>query len=434
MLDSYMGMPIFSTGNEDADELLNGVIHTWSSDFSEMRIGKFTDGRRYVWPRWEDRGSGPQLVIEQIPVDMVEYETRNPLTGELEQLKLKSVYDWVNASGGHTQTTIRQIITKDVRIIQFDGTLPPGIESREIVESNKFGVFPIVCFYNEKLIHNADGRAEISQAEPHLKAYHDTALQALRSIRMIATPKPWFKLANFGAFMRRTFGFSQADLDAGRGEIDLERVQAILLEKEDSAGYLQAQSIITEMQSILDYHFSCIVDCTMPEYLYGGKMNTTNASLREQSPVWEKKIERKRMKEVGAWKELARIILAINNAAGTKNLAVDDIRIKWPEINPENAQEKAAVAASLSTAFASISAQNIVSPETAHRVLKHYLPEISELLGDYRDDEAGKIVNGVMFRARVDQVLERLTDGDVRGLDSETRKELMSLIKGGVTA
>ena len=118
-----------------------------------------------------------------------------------------------------------------------------------------------------------------------------------------------------------------------------------------------------------------IVEMTMPEYLYGTALNTTNASVREQSPVWIKKIEDKRGEYSQFYSWLSDVfsfyLSILKNTLPT--FEDEGVSIEWEELE---AQDDVALMNALQKATDSILKAldaSLISPETAFNALKQFI-------------------------------------------------------------
>ncbi|MGP1594729.1 MAG: hypothetical protein ACTTH8_05745 [Treponema sp.] len=95
--------------------------------------------------------------------------------------------------------------------------------------------------------------------------------------------------------MRNSFGLSPNELDAvaaGKSKLDITRFDAAIVDGvNDEVKFITQPDNTESALSLLKLLHWIIVELTMPEYLYGTAMSSTNASVKEQSPVWAKKVE-----------------------------------------------------------------------------------------------------------------------------------------------
>ncbi|MGG3453854.1 hypothetical protein [Paenibacillus rhizolycopersici] len=143
----------------------------------------------------------------------------------------------------------------------------------------------------------AFGKSDLEPVEPFFKVYHDVFLHAIQGSEMHSTPRLKLKLKDVAAFLRNNFGVNDpAEIAKKGGTINLNGHELILLQSEEDAGFIEANSATGDAAALLEFIFYCIVSVSeTPEFVFGVHTPSSLASTQEQMPVFIQKIERKRM-------------------------------------------------------------------------------------------------------------------------------------------
>ena len=423
-LVSYVGLPKINSANPAIAETLNAFIAQYRQGILENRKMAYIDGRSYLELRYE-KDSGFRLRV--IPREMLKGMDRDYRTGELSKVVLEYDYVWVD-SGGNSQTVrIKEEISPTDTLTTYLGTLPPGAPSIPDVWQNPHGFIPIFERYNEKEAYNADGRAEIGPTAIFIEAYHKTFSKLLENVHSNATPKIVVKTMNIATYILNTFGKSKAEaIQRGDVELDYTQIGALHINKDDDVKYLQATGVAADLVTTLQYLFYCIIDTTMPEYLYGNGMATTNASVREQSPTWERKIDRKRTESEGYDRQLFDAYLRMWERVNGRTLGVDRAyTFEWPEVTSRDEQAYMTAVATFATALGTLLDRKTIAPADAFEAIKPYILTLKE----WPETQSGIIKNEAAFR-RFDQIDQRIRDGNIDVKMADEVKEILAMLGG----
>ena len=266
--------------------------------------------------------------------------------------------------------------TEELEII---GDKPPQYAEKKRSIKTGLSFVPVFLFCNNPISFISEGLPEITNVLPFIKKYNATFKLLEKHLNQILDPKIKLHLKSAKAFLQNNLGIREKDYEAiERNELkpDVTQFKAAILtgDNEDVAFVSQNDNIKSAIEVLNLIHW-IIVEMTMPEYLYGTALNTTNASVREQSPVWIKKIEDKR----GEYSHFYSWLTDVFNFyfCILKNdlpLFEDDgVSIEWQELE---AQDDVALMNALHSATESILKAldgALISPETAFNALKTFI-------------------------------------------------------------
>jgi hypothetical protein len=430
-LTSYVGIPAPALKNEDARKELEKFIKRNTSAIVTTQRATYIDACAYIRLSFEETVYGNQLMARSIPRDMVKNVIPD-VNGEIGEITLEYELGWKDSTGADKECKVLEKINAKKIKTKYSGAIPPWIEGKfsekEEEEANSFGIVPIIRFYNAKEPWMSDGRPEITAAIPFIDAYDKVMDRLLISIKNNATPKPWFSVSNINDFIRSTFGVEPDLLKSGKASVDLSKVGALFMPgSEDKAGYLQADSMASDMAKTLELLYYCIIDLTMPEYLYGTNMATSNASVKEQSPVWARKIIGKRQEVDSVFRKLFFTTLVMANKTKGVNIA-DDLDLEWPEATEKDETAFVTRLSSLATALSSLIDRKVIAPSSAFEAVKEYLPGLKEYFG--KGGEGELAIRMALVTDRIEKLAIRLSDGDINTLSPETMNSLLADIRG----
>lgn len=406
----FMGAPYIRHKDEKAQEALDAFFKGNSSKMGEIHRNSLLEGDTFVWITREDLNSKlyPEknkiLRFNVIPVDMVKRIVQDPLTGEPMEYVLEYQYKWDDEQGQKRQALIRQIITEEMRKIEIEGDKPPGLEADEM--PNQWGFIPIVHFRNEGSPLAVFGRSELEPVEPFIKAYHDVMLHAMQGSKMHSTPKLKFRLKDVAAFLRYNFGIDDPETFVKNGgRIDLDGHETIFLQADENAEFVEAKTAIGDANTILKLLFYCIVAVSeTPEFVFGVHTPSSLSSVKEQMPVFIQKIQRKRGAFEDAWKQVARIVLAMTSQAENISWDTYETEIEWDEIDPRDGKEKAEELKIIVDALVTAVRERIMSMEAAVQYLKEYVGTMRDFETDDEKvlGEKDRIMQTLILLARME--------------------------------
>ncbi len=424
---AFMGVPHFRSEDENVQETLDEFFSSNVSRMQQAHRDTLRDGDCFVWiTREEEEDSelypegGTRLVFNIIPPEQVKQINRNILTGKPREYVLVSQHTWLDEKDEKKKATITQKISKERRLIEVEGDMPPDITIGE--EPNPWGIIPIVHFKNEGDETEEFGTSDLEAIEPFMKAYHDVMMHAIQGSKMHSTPKLKLKLKDVAAFLTNNFGIEDPQKFAKEGgTIDLDGHELLIFQDEEDASFIEVNSAIGSASDLLKFLFYCIVDTSeTPEFVFGVHTPSSLSSVQEQMPILIRRVGRKREHFTETWQDLARIVLAMTAKAEGRRFPTHATTILWDKIDPRDgkdiAQELLFIAQALNTALLG----GFISLDAAADFLAQYIETMNVFISD--DPE----IPGERERIlKTRLLLARLEDGE--GLEKqwkEIEKEL----------
>jgi len=409
----FMGVPSFLAKEEDEQEVLDNFFGSNRSKMSNTHKKALMEGDCLVWVTREETDvilfpeTKTKLVYNIIPNEEVSQIIRNPINKNVEGYVLRSTNEWIDENGTKRKTNVTQKITTNQRIIKLEGDTVPGI-SNLIEETNPWGFIPIIHFRNEADETRLFGESELESIEPFLKAYHDVMLHALQGSKMHSTPRLKFKLKDVAAFLRNNFNITDPVKFAQEGKsISLDGHEFLILTDDEDAQFIEVKSSTGDAAALLKLIFYCIVDTSeTPEFIFGVHTPGALASVKEQMPVFNRTITRKRDNFTESWQRLARIVLAMTAQSEGRKFSSYATELEWEEIDPRNEKEVAETLDLIASALDKAVQGEFLSVDAAVEFLKEYIPTMKDYRdeGSDEDDEYTRIMKNKIVR-------ERLADG-----------------------
>jgi len=424
---AFMGVPNFRSEDDDAQRALDDFFGDSVSRMQQVHRDAIRDGDCFVWITREEEEDpdlypegGTRLIFNIIPPEQVKQINRNVLTGKPQEYILVSQHTWMDEKNEKKKATITQKISKERRLIEVEGDMPPDITAGE--EPNPWGFIPIVHFKNEGDETEEFGTSDLEAIEPFMKAYHDVMLHAIQGSKMHSTPRLKLRLQDVAGFLANNFGVDDpAKFAQEGGTIDLDGHELLIFQDDEDASFIEVNSAIGAAGDLLKFLFYCIVDTSeTPEFSFGVHTPSSLSSVQEQMPILIRRVARKREHFTEAWQDLARIVLAMTAKAEGRRFPTHATTILWDKIDPRDgkdvAQELLFVAQALNTALLG----GLVSLDAASDFLAKYIDTMNDYISD--DPE----IPGERERIlKTRLLLARLEDGE--GLEKqwkEIEKEL----------
>lgn len=401
-LSSFVGIPRIITRDETFNIEANRFIEKNHSTLIKIYRQSMIDGLVYVWVRLEKDIKGRlQPVIKIMPREtFVKNESIRRASGLYDKVVFESIETWkekkeraglFNANQKETIDDIEseELIEKKARIritltpyteeLEIIGDKPPQYAEKKRSIKTGLSFVPVFLFCNNPISFICEGLPEITNVLPFIKKYNATFKLLEKHLNQILDPKIKLHLRSAKAFLQNNLGIREKDYEAiERNELkpDVTQFKAAILtgDNEDVAFVSQNDNIKSAIEVLNLIHW-IIVEMTMPEYLYGTALNTTNASVREQSPVWIKKIEDKRGEYSHFYSWLSDVFnfyfcILKNDLPLFED---DGVSIEWQELE---AQDDVALMNALHSATESILKAldgALISPETAFNALKTFI-------------------------------------------------------------
>ena len=401
-LSSFIGIPRIIARDETFNIEVNRFIEKNHSTLIKIYKQAMIDGLVYVWVRLEKDIKGRlQPVIKIMPREtFVKSESIRRASGLYDKVVFESIETWkeknksaglFNASQKETIDDIEseELVLKKARIritltpyteeLEIIGDKPPQYAEKKRSIKTGLSFVPVFLFRNNPISFICEGLPEITNVLPFIKKYNATFKLLEKHLNQILDPKIKLHLKSAKAFLQNNLGIREKDYEAiERNELKPDVTQfkaAILTGDNEDVSFVSQNDNIKSAIEVLNLIHWIIVEMTMPEYLYGTALNTTNASVKEQSPVWIKKIEDKRGEYSHFYNWLSDVFnFYFSILKNDLPLFEDDgVSIEWQELE---AQDDVALMNALHSATESILKAldgALISPETAFNALKTFI-------------------------------------------------------------
>ncbi|MGP1438938.1 MAG: hypothetical protein ACTTKH_07695, partial [Treponema sp.] len=413
-LSSFISTPRVVGDDDNFNTEINRFIDKNKSTLIKIYRQAMIDGVVYVWVRIEKNIRGhQQLNIKLVPREnVVLNECIKKADGTFEKIVFESIETWKEKRDVDSFTCafnnklnknfidespadwIEKKAKVRIEIIPYlekrtiQGDIPPQYKEREQVYNSFIGFIPVFAFYNNQFSFLADGLPEIANVLPFIKKYNATIKKLETHLNNILEPKLKLHLKSAAAFLKNNLGIKESDYEAiAKGELKPDITQfkaAILTSENENIDFINQNNNIKSALDVLNLFHWIIVEMTMPEYLYGTALNTTNASVKEQAPVWVKKIEGRRLEYSQFYSWLIDVYYSFSLILNGKNNFGSDFEgsnncfIEWEEME---AKDDASLMNALHSATDSILKAldaGLISPETAFNALKTFITIPSE--------------------------------------------------------
>lgn len=379
---SFIGIPKIRTDDEDASEQID--IFLRDVPFTNIHRISEREGTCFVWPQWTDAGKVKFVII---PTENVRKTYVDPITKEIIGYKIVEKFSYDEPDGDspfHVELTLKVYKDKIIRIIEGDNS---KINGKKVIR-NPFGFIPIIGFKNDNEPWETTGHSEISNIEPQIKLYHDITLEAMQAQKRDGHPKAKIKTPNPKQWVDTNFGTGTFDrLAAGDGYISLKDRDLFICksgnlgEESEDIGYIEANKATGDYGVISEKTFTNIVEGSQtPEIVFGANMGTSLASVREQRPVYIKKIEKKQRQYEVYWRELFNMVFSIVGFA-TFTEYKTELEFIWPIPDFSSDKEKADTFNVMANALSKLKASYLMSDKEIHKTMKKF--EIVDIEQDY---------------------------------------------------
>ncbi len=399
----FMGVPHFTHADPEADNELESVMSKWAGKLLRINRNVLRDGDVFVRiDRVPAKFNSRQQVFDLrlIPPEWVT-PILDPLTGSYQQLIIRYPVTVTDAQGRTINDyTVTETLTETTRTIEYDSRAPAELLMKNGTEPNLWGFIPVVHFKNEAEETQLYGSSDLEPVEPFMKVYHDTMLFAAQGSKLFSRPKAKFKLKDVERFLQDNF--SPEEIKAGK--LKFADKEIFLMQEDDDAEFITADSGLTGITTLLEFIFYCIVDVSeTPEFAFGTAVQSSKASVSEQMVPLARKIRRKRGMFEEYYSELASMYLAMWSKIENKRLDTFDVDIGWEEISPKDDSAVANTIKTLVDGLSTAIESGLMSIDAAAEFLREFVPSMLPWADpDADDDERRRVAKSMMFRRRVE--------------------------------
>lgn len=416
----FIGLPDIQAESDTFSKAIQAFLTRNKTLLFNVYKQTMVDGKHYVWIRLEQTATGKsEIRIKQIPLELViEDDCIKDLTGGYTRFVTETVEKW-KERGVDRKAVIRITLEAGKETINIDGDLPAGYQQKQTVNRTAFPFVPVFCLYNNKQTFLKDGIPEIAPAVPFIRRYDATLRKVGRHIDNILEPRLLVKVKNVAQFLKYSFGLTDEKIGhiaEGKEAVDMTQFKAAIMDGEDAASdirYVGQANNVESAVSLLKLLHWIIVELTMPEYLYGTAMQSTNASVAEQSPVWAKKVEGRQgeYNEFYYWLtdvfKAARIALAGRDEFAGDGGADNPI-VRWQELTAKDDVAMMNALATFVSAMDKAMTMGLVSPKSAFHTLKTFMA----IPADY-ETEKDAATEWLKLKIRLEALQDRIRSGDI---------------------
>jgi len=395
----FIAEPVIESENDDVLLLLSTIY----KNYEDVHRMAERDADCFIWVQWNNNKKEIELVI--LPPEKVVKTFINPDTKEVLGYLLSEMVQYNDITTGELRTvTITVKITADQVIkTSTDGRYNETYD-------NPFGFIPIVQFSNGREdSFEMRGHSELENIETLLKFYHDTMFEAGNSQRRDGHPKMSQTVKDAEKWVTNNFGAGAwAGMQSGATKLRLDDRDIFINEANEKTEYLNRGSATGDAMPLSSNIFTNIVEGSeTPEVMFGANLGTSLASVKEQRPVWIRKIKTKQRGYGESWKLVFEMVILVNNYVTFRQLPVD-FTLHWPEPDFKDEKEGVEILKTVADTIQVLKINNLISDREAYDTMKKY--EDLLLVSNYEDHKK--------------EVDETARDTAIRELDSQTRQTL----------
>lgn len=396
---SFMGLPIVSAENEEAQDFLNDLIVNNSKQCRSIHTHSHRDGTIWVYPKYSEK-KGLEWVM--IPDQNVKKIVRGIETGEIVQITNEEEIA-VNSENYDSELTItKKVIYTESKIkTEYQGGLIPSpISSR--TTGNPAGVAP-VNFPNNPDINMSRGHSDYERLVSDLKSYHDVFLAAITgtakfSSKMVQTAKDFKTWCVNNGFGSDGSGISDLDI----GAIDF----IINLEGEKTE-FIHATDLADAYQKILKIIFHKMVELSgIPEIAWGLKTEGNLASVEENMAILMQYCKDKQQQKIEPYQKLINATARLLVIAGIIP-EPGEIKISWDALNATSEATRAEIFKNYAEALSKFVSVASLTKEQLFRFWKINFPSLTkESFEEWMDGIDGMTAHVVKTKSSATDLLE----------------------------
>lgn len=397
-LSGYISTPHIVSVDERFNTDIDAFLAKNEATLTQIYRQAMIDGLVFVWFKIEKKSNGaPAPVLKIVSREDVYMEdcvkARN---GNFEKVVILQKINWnlpkVSADDVDNEkevSTLRIELTPYFETYEIvEGKVPPSFSPKKETWNTSLPFVPFFSFYNNRLNFLSDGLPEVATVLPFIRKYNRVFEQLDKHLHNILDPKLKLRLKSASSFLKNSLGVREKDferIEKGEYKPDVTQFKvAILQDRDEDVEFVNQGDSVKSALDVLNLLHWIIVELTMPEYLYGTALGTTNASVKEQSPVWIKKIEGRRAEYSDFYYWLSECFYAYSFLANGKAVyndvisAYNSLKIEWEEIETKDDVALMNAIKAFSDAISQLRDEGFISGESAFNVIKTYIPTTNE--------------------------------------------------------
>lgn len=383
----YIGLPSVSCDDNDAETMLNEAITDyWGPQILQMFRDSMRDSKvivRYRQPLLtnplfteEDRTHGR---LELIPPEecAITYDPTDP-----DLIERAVITHWIRIDTRTEEQVVQGTVPMEeeheiIEIITpesysfFDKTSGQELPAWKVPNTARFA--PVWECWNEYASDLGGGQSDIEPVLPFIEAFHEVLDQTLASHKYHSTPKAKFNVKNVESFIKNNWPDvldENGRVKAG-ASIDWSGRQVMFFESDEDAGFIEAQSVLGDSKTLLDFLIDCIAIASETPRWALLAANTVVPETDASVQPFEKKIERKRVQFAEVIVMICKMALAMNG-----KLPITP-RVTWQPIRLSDLVNKGQAIQQIVLAMDAASQHEWLSDETAIKVLADFFPQIN---------------------------------------------------------
>lgn len=369
---NFIGKPRLLSNDDETEAWLRSL------DIPFRNIHKYaeSEGTVFLWPQWDSEESA--VVFQVITSDKLQKRLIDPASKKTIGYIFKENLTFNDKNGISQTTDIAVKITAEEMSRSFS-----GLSAASQTFDNPFNFIPIVEFHNDKDVNSDLGNSEIQNVEPLLKYYHDITMEAAQAQKNDGHPKMQLSgVKDIQAWVTNNFGEGVFDnIVSGKATIRMQDRDFFLNQTGEKVEYVTKGQVTGDYKYMSEVAFTNLVEGSeTPEVMFGANLGTSLASVKEQRPIWIKKIESKQDQYNTPWEKALNMARIIYEYATLKQLP-GDIILRWQKPEFTDEKEKAETFKIIVEALQKLKLDNAISNEEYHATLRKF--DILELEPEY---------------------------------------------------
>ena len=361
---SFIYRPTITSTNR----LTNTLLSELSIPFYEVHRMAERDGDCFVWPQYNvETGLIDFVILSPNTLYKILRDRNQRIIGYI--FRKDRIY--YNEQGNKISDMLTITVTATEIRHQYTG----DIQAEEVF-TNIMGIIPIFQMSNNRESFENHGHSEIENVEPQLKFYHDQTFEAGAAQKQDGHPKMAINTKDPRSWVDNNYGEGMFDaLRRGEAKLSLENKDLFINGEGEDVKYVVASRTTGDYAVVSKRTFTNIVEGSeTPEIVFGANMGTSLASVKEQRPVWIKKIEMKQEMYSEVWRHILDYTLLLLGTVNFRRVSLD-YQMVWPKPDFKSDQEKAEILDTLADVITKLKEANQISDREAFDTLKQY-PEL----------------------------------------------------------
>ncbi len=375
---SFMGYPVPTTDNERANEQLEFMLESFSSQMEDIHTQTSREGTVWIYPRYSASNG---LYWEFIRDDTISKIIKSIATGEVirietkEQLKIS-----VENDDNPVYVNRTRVFTKTKVIVKHDRQIPGYTKDKS--SRNPAGVLPI------PFANNADGgysrgHSDYERIVTDLKNYHDTDLAESQTLNNFKT-KQVQTVKNVDTWIKNN-GFDSGEDFAAN--YSLFNKTFILNEQDEKTELLEPSRLTDPYQAKLKQIFRKIVELSgIPEIAWGLKTEGNLASVEENMAILMRYVEKKQRQIIEPYQVLFTASLRLYYLAGIISSS-PEVTVKWNNLNNLSEKTRSEIFKNMGETISKLINSGAWTMEMLHEYMLQRYPDITP--AEYEEFETG---------------------------------------------